>query len=140
MLRNMVSNPIGTWVYCDTPSRLTTPPSRTTPNAVASDCSVPTHSTDGVGAVTPGQRADLLDAFVAALGDDVGGAELPTKIGAVTMAAHQDDLLGAQSFGGQHRAESDCAVADDDYRMTGLHPRGFHAVVTGAKHVRQRQQ
>src|SRR6266540_3956043 len=45
MLRRSVSNPIGTAVYCDTPSLLTTPPSRTTPSAVSSDCSVPTHST-----------------------------------------------------------------------------------------------
>jgi hypothetical protein len=34
-----------------------------------------------VGAVAAGQFAGLFDAFVAALGDDVGGAELAARAG-----------------------------------------------------------
>jgi len=54
---------------------------------------------DHVRAVTARQVADLGDAFVAAGGDDVGGAELPAQIGAVPVASHEDDLLGAESPG-----------------------------------------
>src|SRR5260370_1397262 len=44
MLRMIMPNPIGPSVYCGTPTRLITPPSRTAPNAVWSASSVPTHS------------------------------------------------------------------------------------------------
>ena len=37
---------------------------------------------DDVGAVAAGEFADLGDAFLAALGDDVGGAELAAQVGA----------------------------------------------------------
>ena len=57
----------------------------------------------GVGAVAAGQLADLLDALLAALGDDVGGAELEAQVGAGLVPAHEDDLLGAQPLGGEHR-------------------------------------
>ena len=94
----------------------------------------------GVGAVAAGQFQDAFDTFLAALGDDVGGAELAAQIGAVGVPAHQDDLLGAQPLRGQHAAQSDGAVADDGHGVAGLHPGGDRAVVAGAEHVGQRQQ
>jgi hypothetical protein len=54
-----------------------------------------------VRAVTCSQLADLLHPVLAALSHDVGGAELPTKIGANGVAAHQDDLLGSEALGRQ---------------------------------------
>ena len=68
---------------------------------------------DDVGAVAAGELADLGDAFLAALGDDVGGAELAAEVGAGLVAAHQDDLLGAEPLGRQHGQQADGAVADD---------------------------
>ena len=56
---------------------------------------------DDVGAVAAGQFADLVDALLAALGDDIGGAELAAEAGAVRVASHEDDLLGAEPPGGQ---------------------------------------
>ena len=66
----------------------------------------------GVGAVAAGELADLRDALLAALGDDVGGAELAAEVGAVLVPAHQDDPLGAEPLGGQHGEQPDRAVAD----------------------------
>ena len=59
-----------------------------------------------MGAVPAGQLADLLDALLAALGNDVGGAELAAEVGAVGVASHEDDPLGAQPPGGQYRRQS----------------------------------
>jgi hypothetical protein len=49
-----------------------------------------------VYAVTGGERADLGNALLAALGHHVGGAEFAAEVGACLVAAHQDDLLGAE--------------------------------------------
>ena len=60
----------------------------------------------GMGRVTSGQLPNLLDAFVAAFGDHVGGSELLAEVGAVGVAAHQDDLvcsiLGSSSWMGRY--------------------------------------
>jgi hypothetical protein len=85
MLRISVWNPIGTSVYCDIPSLLTTPPLRTTPSAVSSDCLRADALHDRVGAVSAGQLAHPLDALLAAFGDHVGGAEVAAEVG---VAAH----------------------------------------------------
>ena len=77
----------------------------------------------GVGAVAAGELADLRDALLAALGDDVGGAELPAQVGAVLVPAHQDDLLGAQPLGREHREQADRAVADHRDRSSGRRRR-----------------
>ena len=44
------------------------------------------------------------------------------QIGTVGVAAHQDDLLCAESLCGQHRAQSDRAVSDDGDRVARAHP------------------
>ena len=71
----------------------------------------------GVDAVAAGELEDALDRLLAALGDDVGGAELARERDAVRVAAHDDDLLGAEALGGDHAAQPDGAVADDGHRV-----------------------
>ena len=93
---------MGTCGYCGTPTRLTTPPARTTARAVTIALGPDTFD-DRVRAVTAGQLPNPFDALLAALGHDVGRAELTAQIGAVVVPAHQDDLLGAEPLRGQHR-------------------------------------
>ena len=50
---------------------------------------------DGVSAHTLRQFLDACHALIAALGDDVGGAELARERLARRMAAHRDDAFGA---------------------------------------------
>ena len=64
------------------------------------------------GAAAVGEVADLLRSLGAALGDDVGGAELAAEVGARLVAAHQHDALGAELLGRQHGEQADRAVAD----------------------------
>lgn len=49
-----------------------------------------------LGAVPAGELADILDAFLTALGNDVRGAELEAEVGAALVPTHEDDLLRAQ--------------------------------------------
>ena len=65
---------------------------------------------DGVCAVAAGEFEYALDGFLAAFADDVGGAELARD--PVGVAAHDDDLLGAEALGGDRRTVG--AVADGD--------------------------
>ena len=69
-----------------------------------------------VHAEAAGQLADALDGLLAALADDVGGAELARERDPVGVAAHDDDLLGAEALGGDDAAQADGAVADDGDR------------------------
>ncbi len=63
------------------------------------------HVPDGfehdVRPVAVGEVTHTRDAFLAALGDDVGGTELPPEIGAGGVSAHEDDSLGAEAPGRQ---------------------------------------
>ena len=59
-------------------------------------------------------------ALLAALGDDVGGAELPGDRLAGLVPRHRDHPLGAQLGRGQDAAQADRAVADDDRRAARL--------------------
>ena len=68
-----------------------------------------------VDARAAGELHDALHGLLAALGDDVGGAQLARERRAVLVAAHDDDLLGAEALGGDHAAEPDGAVADDGH-------------------------
>lgn len=47
---------------------------------------------DGVRAEAAGQLADALDGLVAALGDDIAGAELPPERSPLRVVAEEDDL------------------------------------------------
>jgi hypothetical protein len=56
------------------------------------------------------------------------------------VAAHDDDLIGAQALGGDHPAQPDGAVPDDRDRVPGLHARHHRGVVSGIQYVGERQQ
>jgi hypothetical protein len=87
-----------------------------------------------------GELADALDGLLAALGDHIGGAELAGQRDAVRVAAHDDDLLGAEPLGGDDCAQADGAVADDRGALARSDLGDDGGVVAGAHHVRQRQQ
>jgi hypothetical protein len=76
----------------------------------------------GVRAVATGELPRPFDALVAALGDDVGGAELAAEVGAVVVPAHQQDPLGAEPLRREHRGQPDRAVADDRHRRARPNP------------------
>lgn len=105
--------PKGTSGYCGAPTRLMVPPSRTTPALWTSASFRPTQFQHPLGAGPAGQFPDRVDAVLAAAGDDVGGAELAAQVGALGVAAHQDDALGAEQPGGDDRAQPDRAVAGE---------------------------
>jgi hypothetical protein len=56
------------------------------------------------------------------------------------MAAREQDPLGAQPPGGDHRAQTDRTVPDDQHRVTAADAGGDRAVVAGGHHIGQRQQ
>jgi hypothetical protein len=95
---------------------------------------------DGVGSDAGGELEDLLDAGVAAFGDDVGGAELTSDFLAVGVAAHLDDPVGSQLRRGKYATQSDGAVTDDDDRAARSHISGHGRVPAGGHHVGQREQ
>src|SRR3954471_17844356 len=80
---------------------------------------------DRISADTVRQLLDPLDTFVAALGDDVSGAELACKLLARLVTAHRDDPLRAHLLRREHAEESDRAVTHDDDRRAGLDVRGI---------------
>ena len=90
--------------------------------------------------VAPGQLAHLFHSFVAARGDDVGRSKGAAQRQAVGLAAHEDDLLRAQAFGGNDGAQADRAVADHGGDLARADARGDGGVVTGGHHVGERQQ
>ncbi len=56
------------------------------------------------------------------------------------MAAHQDDLLGAQALGREHREQTHCSVTDHGHRGVGSNPSLDRGVVAGAEDVRDGEQ
>jgi len=56
------------------------------------------------------------------------------------VAAHDDDLLGAEPLGGDHAAQPDRAVADDRHRLAGGDPGDDRGMVASPHHVGERQQ
>src|SRR5260370_4516541 len=102
---------MGTSSYWGAPTRLTVPPSRTTPNDVSIASLRPTHSSTAWVPSPPVSSRDPLDALRTPFGYHVGGAELDTEIGAVLVPAHQDDPLSAEPLRCEHRRQADCAVA-----------------------------
>src|SRR5919106_6753877 len=95
---------------------------------------------NGVDAVAVGQLLEALDGLVAAFADDVGSTEFARERGPVGVAAHDDDLLGAEPLGGDDAAESDSAVADDSDAVAGPDLGDDGGVVAGAHHVGERHQ
>ena len=91
-------------------------------------------------APSPPVSLDPGDAVVAALLDDVGGAELAGQRLAVCVAAERDDALGAELLRGEDAEESDGAVTDDRDRLAGSGLSGLGGEPTGAEHVGGRHQ
>ena len=82
-----------------------------------------------------GEVLDAGDAVVAALFDDVGGAELAGQLLAGLVAAHDDDPLGAELAGGEHAEEADGAVTDDGDGLARADLGGDGTEPAGAEHV-----
>ena len=82
----------------------------------------------------------LRDALVAALDDDVGGAELAGELLARLVAAHRDDPLGAELPGGEDGEQADGAVADDRDGLARSGLGGHGGEPAGAQHVGGGQQ
>ncbi len=94
----------------------------------------------GVGALAAGELAHTFGAFLATFGDDLGGTEVAAEVGAVLVAAHEDDLLGAEQLGGDDRGQADRAVADHCHGCARPGSGLDRAVVAGAQHVGQGEQ
>jgi len=78
---------------------------------------VPTHSnTDTIG-----QVHDPRGALVAALGHDVGRAELAGKPLSHGVPAHRDDSLCAHLPGREHAEQTNRTITDDHDGRAGLH-------------------
>ena len=86
------------------------------------------------------QVHDRRDTVGAALGDDIRRPPLDTQVGALGVTTHQDDPLGAEATGGEHRGETDGSIAHHGHRLAGLHPGHESGVVPGQIHVGQGQQ
>ena len=95
---------------------------------------------DGIRAHALGQVLDTRDTFFAALGDDVGRAELAREFLAGLVAAHRHDAFRTHLLRGEHAEQTDGAVTDHGNGRAGLHVRGVCRKPAGAHHVRQRQQ
>ena len=94
----------------------------------------------GVGADAAGELADRGLTLLAALGDDVGGAELLGDLLARRVPRHGDHPLGAHPGRGEHAGQADRAVADDDHGVALLHAGGDGGVPAGAHDVGEREQ
>ncbi len=62
------------------------------------------------------------------------------EVGAGFVVAHEDDLLGAEPPGRQHRQQADRAVPDDRHRGARVHVGPLRGVVAGAIDISQGQQ
>src|SRR2546426_7039648 len=92
-------------------------------------------STDSVG-----QILDASHALVAALGHDVGRAELAGELLPRLVTAHRDDSFGAHLLGGEYAEEADRPVSDDGDRHAGFYIRRLGGEPACAKDVGGRQQ
>src|SRR5439155_141747 len=93
-----------------------------------------------MGAETVCQLAYALDRLGPAFADDVRCAELTRERDSVGMAAHDDELLGAETRRGDHAAQANGAVADDGDGLAGADLRGDGRVVACAHHVREGEE
>jgi hypothetical protein len=108
--------------------------------ACSIDSWVPTALDDRVGAEPVGEVLDPGHPVLAALGDDVGRAELAGKPLAGLVAAHGDDPVGAELAGGQHGQQPDRAVTDHRHRLVWAGLGGHRPEPAGAEHIGGGQQ
>lgn len=88
-----------------------------------------------MGPVAAGEIEDPLYAFRSSFGHHLGRAELLPEVSAVLVPAHQDDLLGAEPLGRQHRRQADRTIPDHRHRGSWIDAGGHRAVVSGREHV-----
>ena len=82
-----------------------------------------------------GELLDRGDAVVAALFDDVGGAEFQGRASGGGVPADGDDPFGAELLGGQDAEQADGAVADDGDGLAGAGLGGDGGEPAGAEYV-----
>jgi hypothetical protein len=99
--------------------------------------SVPTHR---VSAHAVGDLADRRGSLLAALLDDVGGAELPGNVLAGLVPRHDHHLLGAHHRSCQHAAQAHGAVADHDRSAAFAYVGRNRRMPAGGHHVGEREQ
>ena len=87
-----------------------------------------------------GQLLDAGDAFIAALGHDVGRAELACELLPRLVTAHRDDPFRAHLLGGEHTEQADRAVTDHHDRLARLHVRRIGGKPARAHDIGERQQ
>jgi hypothetical protein len=82
-----------------------------------------------------GERANSLDRFASALGDDIGRAELARKRQPILVTAEDDDLLRTQPPGGDHAAKADGSVSHHGDALAGADLGDDCGVMTGSQYV-----
>ena len=87
-----------------------------------------------------GELADPLDALLPSFRHDIGGAEPTAEIRAIAVAAHENDPLRSEPLRGEHRHQTDRAVADDRHRAAPGHATALRGVMARAENVGQREQ
>src|SRR5512142_1463634 len=93
-----------------------------------------------MNAVSARQIAHALDALFAALTDDIGGAELLGQGDTIRVAAHDDNLLGAEPFGSDDAAQPDSSIPDDGDFASATDSSRDGGMVAGAHYIREGQQ
>src|SRR5207253_4477692 len=86
------------------------------------------------------QLLDAGDTIVAALVHDVRRAELATELLSLWIATHENDALGAHLPGGNHCAEPNGPVANDDNRLAWRDGGRVSTEPPGPEHVGCRQK
>ena len=79
-------------------------------------------------------------AFLAALGDDLVGAELAGDPLAILVAGHGHDPGRAETLRSEHGGQADGTVADDSHGAAARDARAHGGMVTGGVDVGQRQE
>ncbi len=82
-----------------------------------------------------GEFAHALDGLLASLAHEVGRAELSRQRDPVGMAPEDDDLLGAETPGGDDAAQADGAVTDNGHRLPWAYVGGDGRMMTRPHHV-----
>jgi hypothetical protein len=94
----------------------------------------------GVDADTVGELHDGLDGLVAALLDDVRGAELLGQHLTVRVTGQRDDPPRAKALGRQHAGQADSTVTNHGHRAAGPNDGADRHVLASGHDVRERQQ
>jgi hypothetical protein len=92
-----------------------------------------------VGSDAVGELLDLRDAFVAALGDDVCGAEVARQGLSVRVPAHRDDSLGTELGSGQDAGQAHRPVAYHHDSAAGSDVCAHCGMPTGAHDIGKRE-